>query len=96
MALNRGMQKAAKAVIDKLTTLSKPIDITKADDIINIASVSANNDVEIGKTMAKAFHKLDGCLEAFAFFDCDDTIFADPFHGVGEQVANLPIVIRAD
>ncbi|GAJ10274.1 unnamed protein product, partial [marine sediment metagenome] len=64
MALNRGMRKAAKVVTDKLSSLAKPIDITKADDIINIASVSANNDVEIGKTMAKAFQRVgkDGVI----------------------------------
>ncbi len=64
MALNRGMQKAAKAVTDKLSSMAKPIDITKADDIINIASVSANNDIEIGKIMAKAFQRVgkDGVI----------------------------------
>ncbi len=64
MALARGMQQAAKAVIDKLTSLAKPINITKTDDIINIASVSANNDVEIGKIMAKAFQRVgkDGVI----------------------------------
>jgi len=64
MALNRGMQKAAKVVTDKLTSLAKQIDITKIDDIINIASVSANNDVEIGKIMAKAFQRVgkDGVI----------------------------------
>ncbi len=64
MALNRGMQQAAKVVTDKLTSLAEPIDSTKADDIINIASVSANNDVEIGKIMAKAFQRVgkDGVI----------------------------------
>jgi chaperonin GroEL len=64
MALNRGMKKAAKVVTDKLITLSKPINITKTDDIINIASVSANNDVEIGKIMAQAFQRVgkDGVI----------------------------------
>ncbi|MBN2590407.1 MAG: chaperonin GroEL [Sedimentisphaerales bacterium] len=64
MALNRGMQKAAKAVAEQLMKLAKPIDITKADDIINIASISANNDVEIGKKMAEAFQKvgIDGVI----------------------------------
>ena len=64
MALNRGMQKCAKAVTDKLASLAKPIDITKKDDIINIASVSANNDVEIGKIMAEAFQRVgkDGVI----------------------------------
>ena len=64
MALNRGLQQAAKAVTEKLASLAKPINITKTDDIINIASVSANNDVEIGKIMAKAFQKVgkDGVI----------------------------------
>ena len=64
MALNRGLQQAAKAVTEKLATLAKPINITKTDDIINIASVSANNDVEIGKIMADAFQRVgkDGVI----------------------------------
>jgi chaperonin GroEL len=64
MAIARGMQKAAKAVTDKLNSLAKPINITKANDIINIASVSANNDPEIGKIMAKAFQRVgkDGVI----------------------------------
>jgi chaperonin GroEL len=64
MALARGMNKAAKAVIDKLASLAKPIDITKTADIINIASVSANNDEKIGKIMAEAFQRVgkDGVI----------------------------------
>jgi chaperonin GroEL len=64
MALARGMQKAAKEVTDELASMAKPIDIAKADDIIHVASVSANNDIEVGKTMAKAFQKVgkDGVI----------------------------------
>ncbi|HUW20925.1 MAG TPA: chaperonin GroEL [Sedimentisphaerales bacterium] len=64
MALNRGMQQAAKAVTDKLASLAKPIDITNKKDIINIASVSANNDAEIGRIMADAFQRVgkDGVI----------------------------------
>ncbi len=64
MSIARGMQKAAKAVTDKLNSLAKPINITKANDIINIASVSANNDPEIGKIMAEAFQRVgkDGVI----------------------------------
>jgi len=64
MALNRGMQAAAKQVLDELASMAKPIDLSKTDDIVNIASVSANNDVEIGKTMAKAFQRVgkDGVI----------------------------------
>ncbi|MBN2457331.1 MAG: chaperonin GroEL [Sedimentisphaerales bacterium] len=64
MALARGMQQAASVVTDKLASLAKPINITRSDDIVNVASVSANNDVEIGKTMAKAFQQVgkDGVI----------------------------------
>jgi len=64
MAMNRGMQNCAKVVTDKLASLAKPIDIDKVDDIIHIASVSANNDMEIGKIMAKAFQQVgkDGVI----------------------------------
>jgi len=76
MALKRGMQKAAKAVTDKLISLAKPIDITKTDDIINIASVSANNDVEIGKIMAEAFQRVgkDGVITVEEGKSLDTTV----------------------
>ncbi len=64
MALNRGVQKAAHVVTEKLASLARPIDITKASDIVNIASVSANNDMEIGRIMADAFQRVgkDGVI----------------------------------
>ncbi len=64
MALKRGMDAGAKAVADKLASLAKPVDITKANDIINVASISANNDREIGKIMADAFQRVgkDGVI----------------------------------
>src|SRR5512140_2766354 len=52
MALGRGMQEAAKAVIEKLKTLAKPVEVGKRNDIVNVASISANNDSEIGNKMA--------------------------------------------
>ena len=64
MALNRGIQKAVSTAVDKLKSMAKPIDIKKKDDIINIASISANNDQEIGKKMAEAFMRVgkDGVI----------------------------------
>jgi len=64
MALNRGMQEAAKAVLDQLVSMAKPIDVSRTDEIVNISSVSANNDIEIGKIMAKAFQRVgkDGVI----------------------------------
>ncbi|MBN1509078.1 MAG: chaperonin GroEL [Sedimentisphaerales bacterium] len=64
MALKRGMEAASRAVTDKLASLAKPVDITKTNDIVNIASVSANNDRDIGKIMADAFQRVgkDGVI----------------------------------
>ena len=64
MSLNRGLQKAAKVVVEALAKLAKRVDISKIDDITNVASVSANNDLEIGRTMAKAFQRVgkDGVI----------------------------------
>ncbi|MBP8303105.1 MAG: chaperonin GroEL [Phycisphaerae bacterium] len=64
MGLARGMQAGAKAVVEALKSMAKPIDLAKTDDIVNIASVSANNDTEIGKIMAKAFQRVgkDGVI----------------------------------
>ncbi|RKY08707.1 MAG: chaperonin GroEL, partial [Planctomycetota bacterium] len=64
MSLNRGMQKAVAVATKQLEKLAKPVDITKKDDIVNIASISANNDAEIGKKMAEAFMRVgkDGVI----------------------------------
>ena len=64
MSLNRGMQKAVTAAVEKLVTLAKPVDISKKDSIINVAAISANNDLEIGKKMAEAFMRVgkDGVI----------------------------------
>ena len=64
MALARGIRKAVDAVIQSLRKQSKPIDHTKKDDIANVASISANNDREIGTIMADAFMKVgkDGVI----------------------------------
>src|SRR5947209_1864760 len=62
MALARGIRKAVIAATDSLKKLSKPIQ-GKAD-IENVASISANNDREIGKIMADAFERVgkDGVI----------------------------------
>ncbi len=76
MALARGMRVASKAVTDKLASLAKPIDITKTDDIVSVASVSANNDAEIGKIMAKAFQQVgkDGVITVEEGKSLDTTV----------------------
>src|SRR5437762_12563793 len=62
MALARGIRKAVEAVVQNIQSQSKPI--RGHDDIANVASISANNDREIGRIMADAFDKVgkDGVI----------------------------------
>jgi chaperonin GroEL len=62
MALARGIRKAVDAVLENLKKQSKPI--SGKADIENVASISANNDREIGKIMADAMEKVgkDGVI----------------------------------
>src|SRR5271170_5546856 len=62
MALARGIRSAVLVVIESLKKQSKPIN-GKAD-IENVATISANNDREIGKIMADAFDRVgkDGVI----------------------------------
>ncbi|MBN2292558.1 MAG: chaperonin GroEL, partial [Pirellulales bacterium] len=64
MSLNRGIQQAVKAAVEKLASMAVPVDIAKKNDIVNVASISANNDLEIGKKMAEAFQRVgkDGVI----------------------------------
>ncbi|HEX4053287.1 MAG TPA: chaperonin GroEL [Tepidisphaeraceae bacterium] len=62
MALARGIRTAVEAVIENLKKQSKPI--SGKADIANVASISANNDREIGNIMADAFERVgkDGVI----------------------------------
>src|SRR3954467_13741917 len=64
MALARGIRKAVDAVTAHLKKQSKPIDASRKDDIANVATISANNDREIGQIMADAFARVgkDGVI----------------------------------
>ena len=50
--LKRGMDKAASAIKERLTELSRPI--MSEEEVSHVASISANNDREIGKLIATA------------------------------------------
>ena len=64
MALNRGIQRAVVAVVDHLKTISRPINMTKADEVAQVGTISANGDTDIGKMLADAFAKVgkDGVI----------------------------------
>jgi chaperonin GroEL len=60
--LKRGMDKAAGLVIEEIKKNAKPV--KDSVDITNIATISANNDPEIGKMLADAIEKVgkDGVI----------------------------------
>jgi chaperonin GroEL len=60
--IKRGMEKAIKEVTSNLKSISKPIQDRK--EIAQVATVSANGDIEIGEIIAKAMEKVgkDGTI----------------------------------
>jgi len=61
-ALVRGMKRGVDAVVEDIRSQAKPI--SGKSDIQNVATISANNDPEVGKIMADAFEKVgkDGVI----------------------------------
>jgi len=59
-AMVRGMRKAVETVVEEIRSMAKPV----ADNIAAVATISANNDTEIGKIMADCFKKVgkDGVI----------------------------------
>src|SRR5688500_15439615 len=62
MALKRGIEKAVKAAVDSIK--SQPRDVEGRQQIAHVASISANNDSEIGEMVAEAMDKVgkDGVI----------------------------------
>ena len=62
MDLKRGIDRAVEAVVESLRSQSKTID--DSNEITQVASISANNDEEIGKMIAHAMDKVgkDGVI----------------------------------
>ena len=62
ISLQRGINKAAAAVVEELKNISKPVDSSK--EIAQVATVSANWDSEIGDIIAEAMDKVgkDGTI----------------------------------
>lgn len=60
--LKRGMDKALSVILDRISELSRPVD--SIEDIESVASISANNDREIGRLISSAVEKVghDGSI----------------------------------
>jgi len=63
MALQRGINKAAGVAAEFIRSVSVPV--KGHDDIAKVATISANNDPEVGEILAKAFDKVgtEGVIE---------------------------------
>jgi chaperonin GroEL len=61
--LKRGIDKAVKAVVAKLNEIAIPVG-TDSDKIVQVATISANNDAAIGSLIAEAMKKVgnDGVI----------------------------------
>jgi chaperonin GroEL len=72
--IKRGMDKAAKLVVEEVKKNAKPV--KGADDITHIATISANNDPEIGKMLADAISKVgkDGVITVEESKNMDTTV----------------------
>ncbi|MCH9631079.1 MAG: 60 kDa chaperonin 1 [Chlamydiia bacterium] len=62
MSLKRGIEKGVIAITENLSTMSK--DIKDQKELIQVATISANNDKEIGEIIAKTMEKVgkDGTI----------------------------------
>ncbi len=72
--IKRGMDKAVKIAVEEIKKFAKPV--KNADDITNIATISANNDPEIGKLLADAIEKVgkDGVITVEESKNMDTTV----------------------
>jgi chaperonin GroEL len=72
--IKRGMDKAVKLVVEEVKKNAKPV--KGADDITHIATISANNDPEIGKMLADAISKVgkDGVITVEESKNMDTTV----------------------
>ncbi|MDQ5816050.1 MAG: chaperonin GroEL, partial [Actinomycetota bacterium] len=62
IAIKRGIEKAVAAVVDSIRSTSREVE--GREQISQVASISANNDPEIGETIAEAMDKVgkDGVI----------------------------------
>jgi chaperonin GroEL len=74
MGIKRGIDKAVKAIVDELKKMSKTVKDPK--EIMQVATISANGDEEIGKIIADAMDKVgkDGTITVEEARSIDTTL----------------------
>lgn len=56
MSIKRGIEKAVEVVVSELKSISK--DISSSEEVIQVASISANNDRQLGEHIAEAIERV--------------------------------------
>jgi chaperonin GroEL len=76
MSIKRGIEKAVAHVVTSLEKQSKKIKLDDPSEIKQVAAISANNDMEIGKHIAEAFEKVgkDGTITVEEAKSIDTTL----------------------
>jgi len=76
MSIKRGIEKAVAKVVESLKAQSKKIKLDDPTEILQVASISANGDMEIGKKIAEAFEKVgkDGTITVEEAKSIDTTL----------------------
>jgi chaperonin GroEL len=74
MGIKRGIDRAVKIVVEELKKISKPVKDPK--EIMQVATISANGDEEIGKIIAEAMEKVgkDGTITVEEAKSMDTTL----------------------
>lgn len=54
--LKGGIERATELVLDELRRVARPVE--SIDELFNVASISANNDAQIGRVIADAMHRV--------------------------------------
>ena len=60
MQVKRGIDKAVDTIVEELRKMSTPVDLKSTTQIEQVATCSANQDIEIGKKMAEAMKAVGG------------------------------------
>ena len=58
VSLQRGILKAANAVVAEIEKMAVPVDEKSKKEIAQVAAIAGNNDPEVGKVLAEAFVKV--------------------------------------
>ena len=93
--IKEGMEAACEFAVNELEKVSK--DISNNEEIKNVATISANNDKEIGALIAEAMEKV-GLEKAAALYDAIDNskIFVGTANPEDRSIMNVCFVLRPE